>query len=135
MEQDQGVLGLYAAADQQWIIARITAAGRQRMAEMSPDHCADWQGLGVAILHRLVVDTLLGEPQLPKPKYVHLVQEVTDGLEHGDDDGSHFPLAALVMPATLDHIQSISEHAERMPAKSTYFYPKLLSGLVINPLE
>jgi uncharacterized protein (DUF1015 family) len=39
------------------------------------------------------------------------------------------------MPATLEHIQSISEHQERMPAKSTYFYPKLLSGLVINPLE
>ena len=34
-----------------------------------------------------------------------------------------------------EHIQSISEHAERMPAKSTYFYPKLLSGLVINPLD
>ena len=39
------------------------------------------------------------------------------------------------MPATLDHIQDISRHQERMPAKSTYFYPKLLSGLVINPLE
>ena len=42
--------------------------------------------------------------------------------------------AALVMPATVDHIRSISEHQERMPAKSTYFYPKLLSGLVFNPL-
>ena len=37
------------------------------------------------------------------------------------------------MPATVDHIRSISEHGERMPAKSTYFYPKLLSGLVIQP--
>ncbi|MHB8861891.1 MAG: DUF1015 domain-containing protein [Pirellulaceae bacterium] len=135
MEQDQGVLGLYAAADQQWLIARVTAAGRQRMAEMSPDHSADWQGLGVALLHRLVVDTLLAAPELPKPKYVHLVEEVADGLARGDDDGSPFSLAALVMPATLEHIQAISEHAERMPAKSTYFYPKLLSGLVINPLE
>ena len=43
--------------------------------------------------------------------------------------------AALVMPATVDHIRTISEHGERMPAKSTYFYPKLLSGLVVNPLE
>ena len=46
-----------------------------------------------------------------------------------------FALAALVMPATVDDIQTISKHQERMPAKSTYFYPKLLSGLVINPLE
>ena len=49
--------------------------------------------------------------------------------------GGRFELACLVMPATIDHIQSISEHQERMPAKSTYFYPKLLSGLVFNPLE
>jgi uncharacterized protein (DUF1015 family) len=39
------------------------------------------------------------------------------------------------MPATVDHIRRISEQGERMPAKSTYFYPKLVSGLVINPLE
>ena len=61
---------------------------------------------------------------------MHLVDEVVDGLATGE-----FPLAALVMPATVDHIRTISQHGERMPAKSTYFYPKLLSGLVINPLE
>ena len=55
---------------------------------------------------------------------------MVDGLDSGE-----FPLAALVMPATVDHIRTISLRGERMPAKSTYFYPKLLSGLVINPLE
>ncbi|MGD9646970.1 MAG: DUF1015 domain-containing protein, partial [Pirellulales bacterium] len=72
----------------------------------------------------------LGARDLPKPTYVHLVSEVVDELESGD-----YPLAALVMPATLEHIREISQSGERMPAKSTYFYPKLLSGLVINPLE
>ena len=61
---------------------------------------------------------------------MHLVDEVVESLDSGE-----FPLAALVMPATVDHIRAISQHGERMPAKSTYFYPKLLSGLVINPLE
>jgi uncharacterized protein (DUF1015 family) len=46
-----------------------------------------------------------------------------------------FELAALVMPATVQHIRRISQHGERMPAKSTYFYPKLIGGLVINPLD
>jgi uncharacterized protein (DUF1015 family) len=135
LEQEQGAFGFFAAADQQWVIARMTPAGKQKMAAVAADHCASWQGLGVAILHRLVIDTLLAKPGLPKPEYVHLVQEVTHGLLHGDCDGTRFPLATLVMPATLEHIQTISQHAERMPAKSTYFYPKLLSGLVINPLE
>lgn len=135
LEGEQGTLGLFAAADQRWVIARITAAGRERMAQLSQDHSSAWQGLGVALLHRLVVDTLLESPNLPKPRYVHLVDEVITGLEQGDTDGQPFSLAALVMPATLDHIQAVSENAERMPAKSTYFYPKLLSGLVIHRLE
>ena len=63
------------------------------------------------------------------------VGEVIEGLAVGDEEGTAYPLAALVMPATLDHIREISQQGERMPAKSTYFYPKLLSGLVIRRLE
>ncbi len=127
---DQGDIGLFTQADQRWIVGRLTDAGHKRMTEVASDHTADWQGLGVALLHRLVMDTLLGAKDLPKPNYVHLVDEVVEGLETGE-----YPLAALVMPATVEHIRVISQHGERMPAKSTYFYPKLLSGLVINPLE
>lgn len=134
-EDDQGNIGLFAAGDQRWVLARISSSGRERMAGIAGDHCQDWQGLGVALLHRLVVDTLLQCDHVPKPKYVHLVEEVISGLEAGDQDGQPFSLAALVMPAKLEHVQLISEHGERMPAKSTYFYPKLLSGLVINPLD
>ena len=124
------MLGLYTQADGKWLLATITPAGRAKLATLAAEHSSDWQGLGVAILHRLLVDNLLGGRDWPKPRYVHLVEEVVDGLASGE-----FPLAALVMPATVEHIRKISEHGERMPAKSTYFYPKLLSGLVINPLE
>lgn len=129
-ESEQGTLGLFTAADERWVLARLTDTGRRRMAEVAAERSADWQGLGVALLHRLVIDTLLAAKDLPKPRYVHLVEEVVESL--GSDE---FPLAALVMPATVEHIRRISQHGERMPAKSTYFYPKLLSGLVINPLE
>lgn len=135
LEGEQGVLGFYTTADQQWLLARITAAGRQRMAEVATDHGRDWQQLGVSILHRLVIETLLGAKQLPKAEYVHLVEEAVDWLHRGDEPGKPFPLVTLVMPATVDHVRRISESHERMPAKSTYFYPKLLSGLVIHPLE
>ncbi len=126
----QGTLGLYAQKDQSWLLATITSAGRAKIAKLASEHSADWQSLGVSLLHRLVVESLLHGTDWPKPRYVHLVEEVIEGLDTGE-----FPLAALVMPATVDHIRTISEHGERMPAKSTYFYPKLLSGLVINPLE
>jgi uncharacterized protein (DUF1015 family) len=129
-EGEQGTIGFYTRRDERWTIARLTAEGRRIMAQVASDHGDDWRELGVALLHRLVIENILGATDLPKPDYVHLVGEVVVGLESGN-----FPLAALVMPATVDHIQAISQHCERMPAKSTYFYPKLLSGLVIRPLE
>jgi len=155
MEGDQATIGLYTAADSQWTLARLTDAGRERMAEAASEHSDDWHGLGVSILHRLIVETLLlseeqgagsrEKEKLPAPKYVRDIEEVVQGLKVGDaagrdatgqsGTGGRFELAALVMPATVEHIRAISSHGERMPAKSTYFYPKLLSGLVINPLE
>ncbi len=146
LEGEQSTLGLYTAADDQWTLVRLTEAGRRRMAEVASEHSADWQGLGVSILHRLIMDSLLApRSSLPAPKYVRDIEEVVEGLKRGDTAGrdatgqagtaGRFELAALVMPATVEHIRAISSHGERMPAKSTYFYPKLLSGLVINPLE
>jgi uncharacterized protein (DUF1015 family) len=126
----QGAIGLYTKKDGRWTIATLADAGKARMAELSEDHTADWQALGVSLLHRLIIGDILGCKELPKPSYVHLIEEVVDGLKTGE-----FPLAAVVMPATVGDVRTISMGGERMPAKSTYFYPKLLSGLVINPVE
>ncbi len=130
LEGDQGTIGFYTASDQAWTLARITAAGRARMDAVAADHGAAWRGLGVSILHRLVIGELLGAKEIPTPGYVHLVREVVEGLGSG-----RYPLAALVMPASVEDIRRVSETGERMPAKSTYFYPKLASGLVFNPLD
>jgi uncharacterized protein (DUF1015 family) len=126
----QGAIGLYTQKDGRWLIATLTEAGKARMAEVAKEHSEAWRSLGVSLLHRLVIGDLLGCKELPKPSYVHLIEEVTEGLKTGE-----YPLAAVVMPATVEHVRTISMSGERMPAKSTYFYPKLLSGLVINPLE
>lgn len=132
MEQgaDQGTIALYCAKDERWVVAKLTPAGAARMKEAAPDATDTWRSLGVALLHKLVVETLLEVKDLPRPEYVHLVSEVVEGMEGGEG----YPLAALVMPATIEHIRKISEEGGRMPAKSTYFFPKLLSGLVFNPL-
>ena len=144
-ENAQGTLGLYCETDDRWVVAKINQAGVDQMAQLEPDQSTDWRSLGVSILARLVMDHCLGATNLPKPMYVHSIDEVIKGLDEGDTtgrdatgqmgQGGKFPLAALVMPATLEHVRSISENNERMPAKSTYFYPKLLSGLVFNPIE
>ena len=135
LEGEQATLGLYTAKDDRWTIARLTDAGRRRMAEVATDHSADWQGLGVSILHRLVMETLLDADESaraevrprhrgsrPRPARRATPPAATPPGQQGT--GGRFELAALVMPATVEHIRAISSHGERMPAKSTYFYPE-----------
>jgi uncharacterized protein (DUF1015 family) len=129
-EKRQDAIGLYTSKDKCWSLTTLTAEGRAKMDEIAQDHHPEWRELGVSLLHRLIVETLLGVPEPPKPTYVHLVDEVMTELKATD-----YPLAALVMPATVDHIKTLSLLGDRMPAKSTYFYPKLIAGLVFNPLE
>ena len=130
LAREQGMLGLFTVCDERWTLARVTGQGRARMADIAGEHSDEWRELGVALLHRLIIEDAVEAKDLPKPTYVHQISEVVHELDSGE-----YSMAALVMPATLEHIQAISEHLERMPAKSTYFYPKLLSGLVIRPLE
>ena len=43
-------------------------------------------------------------------------------------------LACLVSPAQIGHVRDIASKLEKMPPKSTFFYPKLLTGLVFHTL-
>lgn len=127
---DPATLAIFTRPDQQWSIAELTPAGREKMDDIATDHTPEWRALGVAVLHRLVVEHLLKlEPPLDID-YVHSIEEVILGLQT-----SNYPMAVLVKPASVKDIRDVSLQGDRMPAKSTYFYPKLCSGLVINPLE
>ncbi len=137
---EQGMIALYGVSDNTWVLAKATPQAAQRIAGLAEAQSEQWRGLGVSLLHRLVIDNLLGCEGHPKPTYVHDVSEVVEGIrgegsQAESDSDEPYTLAALVMPAKLEHVEAISLHKERMPAKSTYFYPKLLSGLTFNPLH
>jgi uncharacterized protein (DUF1015 family) len=131
MEADgsQGLLGFGTVADNTWQLGRFRAP--EQMARLAADHSEAWRGLGVAILQRVILEQALpqaGGP--PKCAYVHLLREVNDSVA-----AKQCQLAALVPPATMDHVAQIAGNLEKMPPKSTYFYPKLLSGLVLHSLK
>ncbi len=124
---EQETLGFGTVADGGWILARLRSDAT--MDRLVPDRSADWRALGVSLLHELVLKHLLGALGDAKCRYVHLLDEVVaDVAAKGCD------LACLVPPAEMAHVESIASNLEKMPPKSTYFYPKLLSGLVLNPL-
>jgi uncharacterized protein (DUF1015 family) len=124
----QELLAFGTVADGIWQTARFRAPGE--MARLASNHSEPWRGLAVSVLHVLVLDHLLSGQGKPTCSYVHLLREVTDATEKRLCD-----LAVLVPPATMSHVETIAGGLEKMPPKSTYFYPKLLSGLVFNSLK
>jgi uncharacterized protein (DUF1015 family) len=125
----QQLLGLGSTADGVWQTARFRSP--DLMAQLAAEHSPAWRELAVAVLHRIVLDKLFAKKGFkPECKYVHLLREVTDAVAKKECQ-----LAVLVPPATMGHVEQIAGNLEKMPPKSTYFYPKLLSGLVFNSLR
>lgn len=121
---DQSRIGFGTSADGKWIVASLR--DDSRMDTLCPTHSPEWRSLGVSILRELVVKDILHAGSSAKFKYVHLLSEVFKD--------SSYDVAALVPPATMEHVQTIASAGETMPPKSTYFYPKLLTGMVVNPM-
>jgi uncharacterized protein (DUF1015 family) len=126
----QEVLGFGTVADGVWQVGRFQAA--QRMDHLAADHSPAWRNLAVSVLHVLVLGQVLpaGLGGKPECRYVHLLREVNE-----DVAAKRCQLAVLVPPASMGHVEQIAGNLEKMPPKSTYFYPKLLSGLVFNSLK
>jgi len=126
----QELLGFGAVADGVWMTGRFRSP--QLMAQLAGDHSPAWQSLAVAVLQRVVLEKLLSEAgkQEPECHYVHLLKEVNDIVA-----AKQCQLAVLVPPASMGHVEAIAGNLEKMPPKSTYFYPKLLSGLLFHSLK
>ena len=130
LEDSQRVLGFGTAADGLWLAAKLVDGSR--LDAIAADQSADWRGLAVSLLHRLVLETLLPAAVggTPACTYVHRLDEVTAGVA-----GGGCQLACLVPPAGMGHVEAVAGNRETMPPKSTYFYPKLLTGLVFHSLK
>jgi uncharacterized protein (DUF1015 family) len=125
---EQDLLGFGTLADGQWLVARLRSD--TSMDRLAPSQSVDWRSLGVSILQVLVLGELLANRGNPACRYVHSIREVVhDVAQRGCD------VACLVASARMGHVEAIASNLETMPPKSTYFFPKVLTGLVLNPLR
>ena len=91
--------------------------------------------LDVVQLHSILLDRLLGLSQetvtkLGNVQYIREADEAVESVTEGKAD-----IAFLIRPITLEQLRDISLSGDVMPQKSTDFYPKLLSGLAMYPLD
>ena len=90
--------------------------------------------LSVVVLHELILQRMLGITPEAMRSQANLVYEegdrkVFDAVENGD-----IQVGFIVKPTTVQQVRDISQAGEVMPQKSTYFYPKIMTGLVMHRL-
>lgn len=120
-------------------LLRLSDAGSLAMLDVHGDDMGAsdaWRMLDVAVLHALVLDDALGvTPDAVRAgehvTYTRDAEAATAAVRAGDQGAQ---LAVLLNATPPAAIRDVARAGDRMPQKSTYFYPKLITGLVINPL-
>ncbi len=128
-----GTLGMALGGDSKLRLLRLK--DRAAMATAAPQMAPEVRQLDVSVLHALVLDRLLGIGEAAV-KSGALIEYMVDAraalaaVREGRAAG-----AFLMNPPSIADVERVSDAGATMPEKSTYFYPKLLTGLVMNPLN
>lgn len=105
------------------------------MEQIMPGCSEALRQLDVSVLHTLVLERSMGIDKENMAKQINLTytrdfSEAVDGVSDGT-----FQCAFILNPTRVVEIRDVAQAGEKMPQKSTYFYPKLITGLVMNKLD
>ena len=100
-----------------------------------PDVYPVLRSLDVTILHRIILERIFGINKENMANQTNLVytKKTEDALESVNSGKSR--CAFIMNPTRVAQIRDVAAAGEKMPQKSTYFYPKLITGLVMNELK
>ncbi len=113
----------------------ITLRDETVMDGLIPDKSPAYRKLDVSILHHLIIDRLLGI-KIETHKLglnIEYIKDADVAVEKIQDGGAQ--VVFFMNPTKVSDVKDVAMAGERMPQKATYFYPKLLTGMVINRLD
>ncbi len=123
--------GVYGPAPD--LFALLELRGRTPPTEALPADRSDaWKSLDVSLLHALVIEPLVEELGRPREQVLGYTRSF-----HGAFDAVRAGAARLALflnPTRVSQVLAVADAGDRLPEKSTYFYPKPPTGLVIRDL-
>ena len=105
------------------------------MDEALPDLSEASRQLDVSVLHTLILERILGidKKNMAEQRnltYTKFFEEAILGV-----DKSEFQCSFILNPTRVTEIRDVAAEGEKMPQKSTYFYPKMITGMVMNDIS
>ncbi|MGM0365750.1 MAG: DUF1015 domain-containing protein [Actinomycetota bacterium] len=85
-----------------------------------------WENLDVNILHNILINKAIRSLNIEKISFTHLAGELKKKVNH-----SYYDLGIMLNAPTVKQVETLSGQGLLMPQKSTYFYPKPCTGLVM----
>jgi uncharacterized protein (DUF1015 family) len=94
-----------------------------------------YRRLDAVILEELILKRTLGisDAEIAAKRGLGYAKDVAEALDLLDEGA--YQAAFLLRPTPVEQVRQVAAHAETMPPKSTYFFPKVLTGVVFNPLS
>ncbi len=99
------------------------------------DRSPAWRSLDYAIANHVILQHVLGleESQVSDYNTLWFTEDAAEAVR--DVRSGRARYAVLMNPVPITRVLDVADAGERMPQKSTFFYPKVPTGLVFNPLE
>ena len=104
------------------------------MQTLLPDKSAATRELDVTVLHTLILEKLFGIDAENMAKQINLTYTKVFDEAIASVKSGVSQCAFILNPTKVTQIRDVAAAGEKMPQKSTYFYPKLITGLVLNEL-
>ena len=128
--KDKHAFGLYTGGEG----FTLLVGNAQADALFVEGRSAAYADLDVTVLHTLLLEGVLGIDRENMAKQINL-RYTRDEKEAVESVRSGESTAAFLLNATsVEEIRAVAEAGDKMPQKSTYFYPKLKTGLVMNKM-
>ena len=103
------------------------------MENFAADRSKTWRTLDVSILHKIILEYIMGINESNLEDHVKYTRSDEEAISFVKD--GHYDLSFLMNATKIEELRAIAEAGEHMPQKSTYFLPKMLSGLVLYKME
>ena len=94
-----------------------------------------WKKLDVTILHTLLIEKVLGVSEKNLAEQKNITYTISGDEAIKDVKAGKYQIALFLNPTKIEEVKDVATAGEKMPQKSTFFYPKLITGLVMNKLE
>lgn len=104
------------------------------MSQFLPNLCTASQRLDVSVLHTLILENIFGIDKKNMANQVNLTYTKFFDEAVSLVDNGEFQCSFVLNPTRVSEIRDVAAAGEKMPQKSTYFYPKMITGMVMNDL-